>query len=105
MNACKDIFLGALNNLLSLVTLTKSVIDQFFPGITVTATVVGTMNATAKVQPPIFVLLKWIQVYPGTVLVPTDVNDLKKLRNLYISMGLDWEDDPFLLEGMLLGII
>ena len=91
--------------MLELVTITKKVIDQFFPGIKVSAPVVGIMDVTATVQPPIFVLLKWIEIYPGDILVPTDVNDLKKLRNIYIQLGFDWEEDPFLKEGMLLGLI
>jgi len=105
MSACKALYLTALNSLLGLVAMTKTVVDQFFPGIRVNAPFVGTMDVTATVQPPIFVLLKWIELYPGNILVPTDANDLKKLRNLYISMDLEWENDPFLLEGMLLGLI
>jgi len=105
MSACKDLYLKTLNDLLELVSITKKVIDQFFPGIKVTASFVGTMDVTAIVQPPIFVLLKWIKLYPGDTLVPTDAKDLKKLKSLYIDMGLNWEEDPFLLEGMLLGLI
>ena len=105
MSACKALFLQTLTDMLELVTITKKVIDQFFPGIKVSAPVVGIMDVTATVQPPIFVLLKWIEIYPGDILVPTDVNDLKKLRNIYIQLGFDWEEDPFLKEGMLLGLI
>jgi len=102
---CKFIYLSALSNLLSLVSITKTLINQFFPGIRVNAPFVGTMVASATVQPPVFILLKWIELYPGKILVPTDANDLKKLKNLYISMDLDWEYDPFLMDGMLLGLI
>jgi hypothetical protein len=88
-----------------LVSLTKKIIDQFFPGIKVSAPFVGKLDTVATVSPPIFVLLKWIDLYPGDVLVPTDIKDLNKLKNLYIQMGMDWEEDPFLKEGMLLGLI
>lgn len=102
---CKVTYLTALSNLLSLVTITKTVIDQFFPGLKVTATFVGTMNVSATVKPPIFILLKWIELYPGEPLVPTNVDHLNKLKLLYKSMQLNWEEDPFLMEGMLLGLI
>jgi hypothetical protein len=105
MIACKDLYLKTLNDMLDLVTLTKKVIDQFFPGIKISAPVIGIMDATATVQPPIFVLLKWIERYPGVILIPKDATNLRKLKNIYISLNLDWEEDPFIMEGMFLGLI
>jgi hypothetical protein len=105
MSACKDTYLSALNSLLALVEKTKSVISKFFPNIKVTATIIGTLDVIATVPQPIFVFLKWAQIYPGRSLVPTNADDLKALKNLYISLDLDWEKDPFLMEGMLSGLI
>jgi hypothetical protein len=105
MSACKDTYLNVLNSLLALVEKTKVVVSRFFPTIKVTAAIIGTLDVIATVPQPIFVFLKWAQLYPGRSLVPTNADDLKVLKNLYISLDLDWEQDPFLMEGMLSGLI
>jgi hypothetical protein len=50
---------------MSLVQITKTVIDRFFPAIKVTGTYIGEMKVSATVNTPVFVLLRWIQTYPG----------------------------------------
>jgi len=105
MSACKTIYLKALKDLMSLVQITKTVIDRFFPAIKVTGTYIGKMEVKATVNTPVFVLLRWIQTYPGKKLDPVSQSDLAKLKALYISLNMDWEADPILLEGMVLGLI
>lgn len=91
--------------MLDLVSITKTVIDKFFPGITVKAPFVAAMEAKASINTNVFVLLKWMKLFPGVPLDKDDPKDLLKLKNLYIQLNLPWIADPLLREAIECGLI
>jgi hypothetical protein len=102
---CPLLYELILYDMLDLVSITKTVIDKFFPGITVKAPFVAALEAKASINTNVFVLLKWIKIYPGSSLDKNDPNDLLKLKNLYIQLNLPWANDPILREAIELGLI
>ena len=102
---CKPQFVSALESLLQLVAITKKVVAQFFPGISISAPFVSELKVSAVVSPQIFVLLTWIRRYPNTSIEKDNPDDLLKLKQLYIDLRLPWETDPLIEEAMNFGII
>jgi hypothetical protein len=102
---CTPLYVTTLNDLISLAGITKSLIDQFFYGTRVQAPFVASMGTRMTVNPQVFVLLKWIELYPNRKIVPSNINDLETLKNLYIELHLPWENDPILSGAMNLGLI
>lgn len=102
---CPVLYELILYDLLGLVSITKTIIDQFFPSIKVQAPFVAAMEARATVNTNVFVLLKWIQLYPGVPLNKDDPKDLLQLKDLYIKLKFPWENDPILSSAIELGLI
>lgn len=103
--ACQPQYVSALKSLLQLVSITKTVVDQFFPGLSISAPFVSELNAKATVNLQVFVLLTWMNRYPNTSIDKNNPDDMLKLKNLYIDMKLPWETDPLLVEAMNFGLI
>ena len=80
-------FLGILASL-------RNVIDKFYDPFMGVAQIIGRLTMSAKVAPPIFMRLRWIEDHPGVKFDKQNAahrNDLKFLYNLYDQ---EWRDDP-----------
>jgi len=105
MSNCPTTFTDVLNDMLELVRITKTIIDQFFPPAKATAPIVTKMSYGIVLPPRIYVLLIFADLYPGTKLNPSNVFHLLNLKDIYFQVSLPWEDDPILSDAVNLGII
>ena len=94
-----DLFV-LLTNLSTVVQKTNTLVLELFPTISVKATLIAKMKATASISTTAYVWLALHQYfsknYPGVVF---DIkNDAHRaiLKDTYLMHGFPWEDDPIL---------
>jgi len=102
---CPTSFLDVLRSLQDLAELSKAVIGNFFPAIKANAPMVAKMGYTIRLPPHIYMLLLYMEKYPNTQLNPTDIRHLNNMKDIYLSMYVDWKTDPILSDAVKLGII
>ncbi len=54
---------------------------------------------------PMYMVLLFMQVYPTTPFDPSNPVHLNNLKDIYLSAGASWQKDPFISNGIKLGII
>jgi hypothetical protein len=102
---CPTSYTDVLRSLKDLTELTKEVIDNFFPNVKVNAPMVAKMGYVIRLPPHIYMLLLYMKKYPDTQLNPTNVRHLNNMKEIYLSMYVDWKTDPILSDAVKLGII
>jgi hypothetical protein len=105
MSGCPPRFKQTLTDLLALVAITKSVIDKFFPPMKVSAPYISNMEYSIGVPPKMYMLLVYMELYPGRKLEQTCVLDLLNLKDIYLVMNVPWNDDPILANAVKNGLI
>lgn len=85
--------------MMALQTLTQSiltVVDEFFPAITIRAPIIANMASTATMPPVIFVRMYWIKTHPGQKLTNSEYDQLE-LIDIYLRFpDLDWKTDKYI---------
>ena len=102
---CPTSYTDVLKSLINLSLSTKTIIDQFFPRIKAKAPMISKMGYSVILPPHIYMLLLYMDKYPDTQLNPTDVRHLNNMKDIYLSMNVDWTTDPILSDAVKLGII
>ena len=105
MKKCPITFTDILKDLLDLVSITKTVIDRFFPPKKVNAPVISKMGYTVFLPQYVYMFLMYMQMYPDATFDDKCAVDLNNLKDIYLSNELPWQDDPFLSDAAKLGII
>jgi hypothetical protein len=85
-----------LEQFLALLKITKSVVDQFFPGVVAYAPFKSDMGAAVGVTPSLYARLSWSQQWPGIRFDKKNMTMLLQLRTIFIECGFDWRKDPIL---------
>ena len=102
---CPDAFKTILLNLIELARATRNIIDNFFPPISTMSPNISKMGFAVTFPPPMYMLLLFIQTYPNVPFDPSNPIHLNNLKDLYLSAGASWQKDPFVSNGIKLGII
>ena len=84
------------DNLLAVLSITKTIIKQFFPSSTIFANVIADMGAYVNVPPALYVRFVWSKRFPGIKFDKTNMTMLFQLRQIYGEYGFDWTTDPIL---------
>lgn len=102
---CPITYETVLTDLIDLVLATRHIIDNFFPPISTMAPNVSKMGYKTSFPKPLYMLLLFMQVYPKVPFDPSNPRHLNNLKDIYLSGGASWEKDPFITDGIRLGII
>lgn len=105
MATCKITLNTVLHDLLELVAQTKLVIDQFFPPLKATAPYISKLSYSIQLPPVMYTMLVYIDLYPNRKFDQMSQVDLNNLKDIYLSLNLKWQDNPFLINGIKLGIV
>jgi hypothetical protein len=102
---CPTTYNTILTDLIALVLATRDVIDNFFPPIATMAPNISKMGYKTSFPMPMYMVLLFMQVYPTTPFDPSNPVHLNNLKDIYLSKNTSWQKDPFISNGIKLGII
>jgi hypothetical protein len=84
----------SLTSFLGILASLRRVINKFYNPFMGVSQVIGIMTMSAKVAPPIFMRLKWIEDHPGTKFDKQNVGHRDDLQFVYNLYNQDWRNDP-----------
>ena len=76
----------------------KKAIEQFYPPTITDSPFGGTMGFKYRIDPAIYVRIVWTQNHPGIMFDKDNNTQLGELADIYISLGLNWRTDKYLLD-------
>jgi len=103
--SCPTAMKQILLDLIALVNITQNVVDRFFPATKATAPFVSKMGYSLQVPMNIYILLVYMNIYPGRKFDPTNAINVLNLKDIYLSMNLPYIDDPFIKNAIASGLI
>lgn len=89
-------FQTLLQNYVSLITVTSSLIKQFFPGAIVSTSVIADMGVKLNLSPSLFTRLSWATRNKDIKFDSKSMIHLTQLKDIYVEYDMDWTNDPVL---------
>ena len=90
--------INALINLLAVLAPLKTSIEQFYPPTAANSPFGGKITLGYKLSPAIFIRLIWTENHKGVMFDKDNNTQLGELADVYISLGLNWRTDKYLLD-------
>jgi len=90
--------INALINLLAVLAPLKASIEQFYPPSATTSKITGKMGFSGRIDPAIYIRIVWTRAHPGIMFDKDNNTQLGELADIYISLGLNWRTDKYLLD-------